>query len=275
MIEIKFNSADESGNSGFFRSRTINEEVKEEEASQLSVIEKGQSKLLGFVLDEKPSEITLNTIISSNIPSVINMSIGTFTKREKGTLFEGEKIIESKVDLKNYELIVDNEDPGFTSFSPIEPTYLRSYLNSRNDSDKKYYGNWYRSYSKWLPTTGSDFYGRTVRSAHFTRAGNGDKLTTWTPELKEEGFYDIYTYMKGKNQNEYLGSDGENRNYNYQYVINHGDGKDNISYNISNAEPGWNYLGSYYFHQTGGSVALTDKCELRTVYADAIKWVKQ
>lgn len=274
VIEIKFNSDDDS-DGNWYRSRSVNEDVQEEEASQLSVIEKGQSKLLGFVLDERPSEITINTIISRNIPSVINMSIGTFKKREKGTLFEGEKIIEPQTDLKNYELIVDNEDPGFSSFSPIKPTFLRSYLNSRSDSDKKYYGQWYRSYSKWLPTTGSDYYGNTVRSSHFTRSGNGDKLTTWTPELKEEGFYDIYTYMKGKNQNEYLGSDGENRNYTYQYVINHGDGKDNISYNISNAEPGWNYLGSYYFHETGGSVVLTDKCELRTVYADAIKWVKQ
>jgi hypothetical protein len=81
--------------------------------------------------------------------------------------------------------------------------------------------------------------------------------------------------MRGKNQNQFQGGDGDNRQFNYHYIINHGDGKDIIKYNISNAEPGWNYLGSYYFNQKGGSVALTDECELRTVYADAIKWVKQ
>ena len=274
VIEMKFNTGDNSDDSGFF-GRRVNEEVAEEAPGYLSVVKLGETKRIGFVLDEKPHEITINTIISRNIPSVITTSIGTFIKREGGTLFEGERVLERAVDSQQYELVVDNEDPGFTTFSPIKPTYLRAYLNSRNPSDKKYYGNWFRSYSKWLATTGSDFYGSVIRSAHFTRAGNGDKITTWTPDLTEVGFYDIYVYMRGKNQNQYQGDEGDNRQINYHYIINHGDGKDLIKYNISNAEPGWNYLGSYYFNEKGGSVALTDECELRTVYADAIKWVKQ
>ena len=274
VIEVKFNTGDNSDDNVFF-GRRVNEEVQEEELGYLSVIKMGETKQIGFVLDDKPNEITINTIISRNIPSVINMSVGTFISREGGSLFEGERVIEEEVETKQYEFVVDNEDPGFTTYSPIEPTYLRAFLNSRNPSDKKYYGNWFRSYSKWLATTGSDFYGSVIRSAHFTRAGKGEKITTWTPELREEGFYDIYVYMRGKNQNQFQGGDGDSRTFNYHYIIDHGDGEDHIKYNISNAEPGWNFLGSYYFNQGGGSVALTDECELRTVYADAIKWVKQ
>ena len=273
VVEIKFNSG-ESSDDDFFR-RRVNEETQKEEPGKLSLIKQGQIKHMGFVLDEKPNEITLNTIISRNIPSVISISVGTLTKREGGTLFEGERVVDQLPTSSQYEVIVDNEDPGFTTFSPIEPTYLRAYLDGRSTSEKKYHGSWFRSYSKWLATTGSDFYGSVIRSAHFTRAGSGDKTTTWTPEFKEEGFYDIYVYMKGKNQNEFYGRDGDSRQFNYHYIINHGDGTDNIKYNISNAEPGWNYLGSYYFNKTGGSVSLTDECEMRTVYADAIKWVKQ
>jgi len=151
---------------------------------------------------------------------------------------------------------------------------LKAYLDSRNEVDQKYYGNWSSSYSKWLATTDSDFYGAVIRSAHFTRSGNGEKIATWTPEFQEEGFYDIYVYMKGKNQNEFRGRDGDNRQFDYHYIINNADGTDNIKFNITSAEPGWNYLGSYYFTKTGGSVSLTDECELRTVYADAVKWVK-
>ena len=81
--------------------------------------------------------------------------------------------------------------------------------------------------------------------------------------------------MKGKNQNAYSGNDSNGKQYFYHYIIKHADGEDNINYNISNAEPGWNYLGSYYFNEEGGSISLTDECDLRTVYADAIKWVKQ
>lgn len=272
VIEVKFNAEDDSDNSW----RRVNEAVKEESAARLSVIRQGETKQLGFILDEKPNECTINTIVSRNIPSTIYTSMGTLAKKNGGgTLFEGERLLNNEVDDYVDEVIVDNEDPGFSTFSPIQPTYLRAYLDSRSPSDKKYYGIWFRSYSKWLATTGSYYYGSVIRSAHFTRAGNGDKSTTWTPEFKEEGFYDIYVFMRGKNQNQFQGNDGDNKQYNYHYIINHGDGKDDIKYNISNAEPGWNYLGSYYFNQTGGNVMLTDECELRTVYADAIKWVKQ
>lgn len=272
VIEVKFNMNEKRDE---FRRSEINEAVEQEEAGKLTVIEKGQIKQLGFLLDEKPHEISLNTIISRNIPSVINIPVGTIKKNESITLFEGERSITDVPKSAQYEVIVDNEDEGFSTFSPIEPTYLRAYLDSRKEEEQKYYGNWFRSYSKWLATTGSDFYGSVVRSAHFTRSGSGEKTTTWTPDLKEEGFYDIYVYMKGKNQNEFMGRDGENRQFNYHYIIKHGDGTDNIQYNISNAEPGWNFLGSYYFNTSGGSISLTDECDLRTVYADAIKWVKQ
>ena len=174
-----------------------------------------------------------------------------------------------------YEVIVDNEDKEFTHFSPIKPTMLKAYLDSRDTVPKKYHGSWNSSYSSWFATTGSDFYGSIIRSAHFTRSGGGEKIATWTPEFREEGFYDIYVYMQGKNQNEFIGNESASKQFDYHYIINNGDGTDNIKYNITNAEPGWNYLGSYYFNKTGGSVSLTDKCELWRVYADAVKWVKQ
>ena len=274
VIEVKFDTGEKFEDDDWY-SVKVNEEVQEEAPGRLSVIKKGEIKVLGFVLDEKPNDITLNTIISRNIPSVITMEIGPLSKREGGLLFEGERTVHHEKKPIQYEVVVDNEDPGFTSFSPIKPTLLKAYLDSHNPADQKYYGSWDRPYSKWLVTTGSDFYGTVIRSAHFTRSGNGEKIATWTPEFKEEGFYDIYVYMKGKNQNEFRGRDGDSRQFNYHYIINNADGTDNIKYNISNAEPGWNYLGSYYFSKTGGSVSLTDECELRTVYADAIKWVKQ
>ncbi|MFT4740266.1 MAG: hypothetical protein ACJAT1_001155 [Marivirga sp.] len=273
VIEIKFNSRERSDED--FSRRKVNEEVEEDTPGQLSVIKKGETKRMGFVLDEKPNQITVNTIISKNIPSVISISIGPLTKRENIALFEGEQVLDKAPETGLYEVIVDNEDDGFSTFSPIEPTFLRAYLDNRDTSEKKYYGDWNRSYSKWLATTGSDFYGSFIRSAHFTRSGNGEKTTSWTPKFEEEGFYDIYVYMKGKNQNEFRGNDNDNKQFNYHYIINHADGKDKITYNISNAEPGWNYLGSYFFNQKEGSVSLTDECDLRTVYADAIKWVRQ
>lgn len=273
VIEVKFNTR-ENADDDYYAVK-VNQEVVEEAPGKLAAINRGETKLLGFVLDEKPNDISINTLISKNIPSVITMSVGALSKQEGAPLFEGERVIDRQKESAQYEVIIDNEDAAFTHFSPIEPTFLRAYLDSRNAVDQKYYGTWSSSYSKWLATTGSDFYGSVIRSAHFTQSGNGEKIATWTPEFKEDGFYDIYVYMQGKNQNEFQGRDGDNRQFTYHYIIKNADGTDNIEYNITNAEPGWNYLGSYYFTKKGGSVSLTDECELRTVYADAVKWVKQ
>jgi hypothetical protein len=273
VFEVKFNSKDRFDDDENYGN--VNQEAKEEAPGKLSVIKEGETKLFGYVLDEKPIAITINTIISRNIPSVINMSLGTLAKREGGILFDGERVVEKENDSLHYEVIVDNEDPGFSSFSPIKPTLLKAYIESQKEVEQKYYGEWDSSYSSWLATTGSDFFGSVIRSAHFTRSGNGEKLATWTPQFKEEGFYDIYVYMRGKNQNTWTGNQNEGRQFDYHYIINGGDGTDEIKYNVTNAEPGWNYLGSYYFNKTGGSVSLTDKCDLWTVYADAVKFVKQ
>ncbi|MBT1700139.1 hypothetical protein KK083_24840 [Fulvivirgaceae bacterium PWU4] len=274
VLEVKFNRKKRSDDDNNFNSRP-NEEAPEEAPGRLSVIKQGETRLFGFVLDEKPNDLTVNTIISRNIPSVINLSMGTLSRRDGGLLFDGERVVEKETVSNQYEVIVDNEDKGFSSFSPIKPTMLKAYLDRQKDSAQKYYGNWDSSYSRWLATTGSDFYGSVIRSAHFTRSGDGEKIATWTPAFAEEGFYDIYVYMKGKNQNEHVGRDGEGKQFNYDYIVRNGDGTDHIKFNITNAEPGWNYLGSYYFNKTGGSVSLTDACDLRTVYADAVKWVKQ
>lgn len=274
VIEIKFDTKEKGGDDDYW-SEKLNEEAAEDEPGRLSVVKQGQTKLFGFLLDEKPKAMSVNTIISQNIPSVISMSIGALSQGEAGDIFDGERVLEPEEPSDEYELIVDNEDRGFSSFSPVEPTMLKAFLDSRNPSDQKYYGSWSRSYSKWLATTGSDFYGKVIRSAHFTGSGSGEKVATWTPALKHDGFYDIYVYMRGKNQNEFQGSDKDNRQFNYHYTVKNADGVDNLTFNISRAEPGWNYLGSYYFTRAGGSVSLTDECELRTVYADAVKWVRQ
>lgn len=271
VMEIKFETKENSDDNDQFE--FMNGNTGDETPTKVLVVNQGETKLFGFVLDDKPNDITINTMVSHNIPSVITIPVGVLSKRDGNFLFDGERVIDEMKVPEQYELIVDNEDPAFSTFSPVKPTILKAYLDSQ--TDQKYYGTWASSYSKWLPTTNSAFYGEVVRSAHTTRSGNGEKTATWTAELKEDGFYDVYVYMIGKNQNEFRGSDDDGRQFEYHYSIKNADGTDHIKYNITNAEPGWNYLGSYYFSKTGGSVTLTDECGLRIVYADAVKWVKQ
>lgn len=271
VVRVKFDDLNTVDQFGF---RTSNQVAAVIFPEYLSVIKRGEKLQLGFLLDSKPNQISINTLVSQNIPSVINLPVGQFKTDEKMIPFEGERSIIDVTLTDQYQVIVDNEDPGFTTFSPIKDTYLKEYLDRKNPNDKKYYGIWGGSFSKWLPTTGPDYYGQHIRSAHFTRAGNGEKTATWKPTLKEEGFYDLYVFLKGKNQGDsYNSSSG--RNYTYQYTINHADGKDEINFNLANADRGWNYLGSYYLTKEGTSVELSDRCDQRRVFADAVKWVKQ
>lgn len=271
VVKVKFDDVDNENRFSFRRNNEVSAVTFPE---YLSVVKKGEKLQLGFLLDSKPSQISVNTLVSQNIPSVVNLTVGQFKPNNKITPFEGERKILDEQLTDQYQVIVDNEDPGFTTFSPIKDTYLKEYLDSKNPSEKKYYGIWRGSFSKWLPTTGANYYGQHIRSAHFTRAGTGEKTATWKPTLKEEGFYDIYVFMKGKNQGE-SSNNSSGRKYSYQYTINHADGKDDINFNLANADRGWNYLGSYYLTKDGSSVELTDRCEQRRVYADAVKWVKQ
>lgn len=266
VISVNFNSGKDTDE---------NQDIMPGEEGYLSLIKAGERKQFGFIIDSEPSEYTINTLVSKNIPSIVTIFPEKLKLKEKAIPFEGERVLLNTSKSSQYEVIIDNEDEGFSSFSPIEDTYLKAYLDKRNPSDKKYFGVWNRPFSKWLATTGSSFHGAYIRSAHFTRSGKGEKTSTWKPELKEAGFYDLYTYMIGKNQSQFNGNENEGRTYSYQYIINHDDGSDEINFNVTNAVNGWNYLGSYYFSKEGGSVTLTDKCDLRSVYADAIKWVKQ
>src|SRR5690606_37722660 len=168
----------------------INPDMPEEIPGTLSVIKRGESKLLGFVLDEKPTMVSINTLVSQNIPSIINIPLGKMSTQNSGSLFHGERILEDGRESANYEVIVDNEDPGFTNFSPIKPTVMSAWLESYKGANRKYHGTWSSSVSAWRATTGSEFYGRIIRSASFTRSGTGRKTATWHPSLKEEGFYD-------------------------------------------------------------------------------------
>ncbi len=273
IISINFNAEGDSDNFNFFNQQSG--DAISEDNGYLSLIRNGETKQFGFILNEKPESYAINTLVSKNIPSIVTIFPGKIDLKQNATPFEGDRIIEEANNETQYQVIVDNEDDGFSTYSPVEDTYLKAYMDKRNPSDQKYFGVWNRPYSKWLATTGSSFYGEYIRSAHFTRSGKGEKTSEWKPQLREAGFYDIYSYMIGKNQSQYDGNNNEGKTYTYQYIINHGDGKDEINFNVTNAENGWNYLGSYYFEEDGGSIILTDKCDLRSVYADAIKWVKQ
>lgn len=269
MIKVQFHY---NRQSAAFAPPDMNDEAS------VSFIPKGQQKEIRFLLDERPDRIMINTLISRNIPSVINLPLGQFEMNQKQQPLSGEIILLNNEEVAITEIIVDNEDPGFTTFTPIREPYLRKMILKRNNenSPQKYHGEWRSSASHWRLTTGAAYYGKYVRSAHFTRSGKGEKIATWQPEIKESAYYDVYVHLTGGNSNNaFFPNRRKQQIVNYNYYVCHDDGEDGITIDINRAERGWNFLGSFYFSQGTGKVILDNKSENRSVFADAVKWVKQ
>jgi len=137
--------------------------------------------------------------------------------------------------------------------------------------------SFWRAPLRWEATTQSGFYGKYIRSAVYTRSGSGERKALWKAKITKKGYYDIYCHAIESRMRRGRGRDGErsaSSEY-YHYTIYHDDGTDEAILDISNVEPGWNFLGTYYLSPDSAKVELTNESEGRSVIADAIKWVLQ
>ncbi len=267
LVKVSFSYKNENSNNRF-------DNNDEEKFAKLTAVRPQEKKQIRLLLDEKPNRLLVNTMISKNIPSIISLQMGQFSLNKNAKPKVGEITIERDEPQFAQEIIVDNEDSTFTTFSPDNEAYLRRWIAEKNkDKQPDYYGIWRGSRSKWRPTTGSSFFGKYIRSAHFTRSGNGDKFAIWTPNIQSEGYYDVYIHMDGESNN----NDRNNNNskLNYYYKIYHDDGEEEVTFDLTKAKRGWNFVGTFYFSNGNGKVTQSDKSEKWVVYADAVKWVKQ
>ena len=139
------------------------------------------------------------------------------------------------------EIIVDDQGPGFTKYSPA------------ND--------WQEA---WIGYNGHMYYVNNTQNAVYDYA-------FWTPSLSGgSGTYAVYVYVPNNYAN----------TTNAVYSIYHNGTNDVHVVNQSANPNSWALLGSYYFAASGGEyVKLTDytgeTSKSKYVAFDAIKWVKQ
>jgi ABC-type transport system involved in multi-copper enzyme maturation permease subunit len=207
----------------------------------LIFLEANQTKELSYLLDGDPRMVILNTMTSQNVPQTMMEFFREVEEDLKAKPAEGERISEVPVQTKlPNESIVDNEDPGFEVTVTENISLLERLIIKEEETKRKYEGiNWWRPPINWTATTNSDFYGEYIRSAHYIKSGVGDMKATWNVPVKQPGYYDVYFYLtkmrgRGRDRNEEKG--------NYNFTI-HAD-------------------------------ELSDKSDLRNVFADAVKIVE-
>ncbi len=266
------------GGEGFGRRRFGRPQDTEDDLVKFIFLDGGETREIGLVLDFQPGMAQINTLVSKNIPSVIEMTFEDFELDGKAVPFAGERTVDQPVRLlERGETIVDNEDPGFVPQQKEARSLLKRLMPGRQpNDDEKYHGMaFWRDAAKWIPTTNSKFFGRYVRSAHYTNAGSGDRKTAFNAKLTESGFYDIYYYVskiappwRHPGEEQEFGSN--------HFLIHHDDGMEETEIDLNGATEGWNFLGSYYLTAGETVVEMTNKSgEGRFVTADAVKWVKR
>ncbi|WP_430810889.1 MULTISPECIES: hypothetical protein [unclassified Carboxylicivirga] len=263
---------------GRFRSRfQMNTEEGNEQSYQLKA---GQTYELGFLLDEEPRDITVNTFLAANIPSAQNLTLNAVKRNTKVSFFEG---LRPSAKTLRYaaasEVIVDNEDSGFTIVNTGESRTVKDWwvaMQNKEEEDESYgMMHFWNHPVSWKPIVGEQFFGEYLKSAVYKRKGIGEGYVNWKVELKEAGRYDVYAYVPRIVQRFRRRRNSENKETNYNFVVDHDDGEEQVKVMTNNDNYGWMYLGEYYFSEGQASVKLSDVTNSDYVIADAVKWIKK
>lgn len=233
-----------------------------------------QSKELISVWEEAPRDITVNTLISGNLPSAIyQQATNVRQERNRSVEKDGDFIVVPSVEGERGEVIVDNEDSLLFRLSePAVVGLLPKWLDRVEDTSFKYSGvsSW-RPPLQWTATTNAGYYGKYIRSAYVIKSGNGSQTATWKVPVPVEGQYDVYYYAFKDNELRY----NERAQGEYHFKIHYGEEAEDAYMDLRKANEGWEQLGVYYFASDTISIVLTNECKLRTVTADAVKIVKR
>jgi hypothetical protein len=251
--------------------------------NKILFLKAGETKDVSYLFDSEPRGMNINTLTSKNIPQVLDQFFRKVEEDLKAVPNEGETVTNISVsNLQPNEIVVDNEDPGFSITTTDKTSLLKRLVSKEEVTKLKYSGiNEWRPPLNWTNTTNSGFYGDYVRSAYYIKSGTGDQKATWVIPVKESGHYDIFAYINpnvGRSRGFGPGmggghQEGEDKGE-YHFTITHEDGVTEQTMQIEGAEAGWTSLGSFYLSAEKAKVVLSNLSAKKLVFADAIKVVK-
>ena len=269
------------------------------EERRLYEVEEGETRDIQVVLYDRPMLMTVNTLISGNIPSSYNNFLRSATEVTTTNLDEYDLPSDQPVSYGYVdEYVVDNEDPGFTYYSVSRESKLKQWVDSRKEEEEgllyESLNEWWTP-SRWTPVANAAYYGKAIRSAMAIRRGDGTNYVRWSTVLPEKGFYDLYVYIpvsamvqrpsrreqgggqggSGQGPGGGFGPQFADRGTDYHYTISSSEGTEELIYELNNPEDGWNRVGSYHLPADSVSVTLTNRTNGRRVIADAVKWVRR
>ncbi|MBN2813549.1 MAG: hypothetical protein JXQ80_05690 [Bacteroidales bacterium] len=226
---------------------------------------------VGYIFNTEPARMSIVTHISKNLPYNLVYGFEGFNEiRNADPLDDAVPIPFFETINHADEVVADNEDDDFSFLQTTDEAYLRSVVQRNSKKKYKYSAIWAWSPPReWRSALRSEFYGRYIHSAHYTRAGSGERTATWKARLPEKGAYDVFFYMDKVN----VGWRRSNRSPDYNITVYHDHGAEKINQVTEDIDHGWHYLGTWYISSDTAKVELTNKSGGDMIFADAVKWV--
>ncbi len=231
-----------------------------------------QSSLeVGFVFTTEPRRMAIATHISENLPNNVSFNLAGFNETRNVAILDNVKPIAFISSSNNAdEIIVDNEDKGFSFQQVTNQAFLKS-LVSKNQKPRYKYSR-LRAWNperEWKVSLLSDFYGESIRSSYYTRGGSGERKAFWKTAIPEPANYDVYFYINKFT----MGWRRNNQAADYNITVYHDGGIEKINQSSEGLDLGWYYLGTFQFSDSA-KVELSNKSSGDLIFADAVKWVK-
>ncbi|MDR0384733.1 MAG: xanthan lyase [Prevotellaceae bacterium] len=233
------------------------------------------------VWEGRPEIMTVNTMISNNLPRTMSIPLNPFIRSENRKLSEKDEDIllpENYSGLNPDEVIVDNEDSTLFSLSQ-KPVIglLPKMLDNIEKTTFKYSGlQYWNAPLEWTATTSETYYGKHILSACAVRSvtdRGGNQTATWKIPVPSPDQYELYYYMSVPS----IIKDSRRwyRDAEYRFKIEYGNEIEEAQINLSKSNDGWIQLGVYQFDSDTVRVTLSNECKFRYVIADAVKIVKR
>ncbi|MFN8258506.1 MAG: hypothetical protein U0W24_22650 [Bacteroidales bacterium] len=245
------------------------DEVKKDFSKKL-FLPAGEAREVNMVFSSQPRRMEILTFISRNLPAAMQFDFEGIIETRKIQAIDTVKKVPLFVnDKEKNEIVVDNDDAGFSVIEAKNQAYLKSILTKKEAGIFDY--NEIRFWNIplwWSKTTKTGFYGKYVHSAVYTKSGQGERIAKWQTKIPTAGYYDVYFhYFKTENpwrQNKKVAE--------YHFNIIHENNTEKLVIPTNELENGWNFIGSWYFSGVA-RVELSNQSGGEIVVADAIKWV--
>jgi ABC-type transport system involved in multi-copper enzyme maturation permease subunit len=266
-----------------------------ETEQRLYEIGAGRTKEVQLVFYTAPRVMTVNTLLSGNIPSSFSVFLRSANEKTVANPQEYARDVETAVNMYTEgEIVVDNEDPGFSFVSVSRESKVKKYIDARKEeNDRINYRTmnpWWTP-STWTQVAHSAMFGQTIRSGLVVRSGDGSNTASWCTLMPQAGFYEVYVYIpvsamfsgsQGGGRGEGRGMGGGGRSGGpefadkgtvYHYKVASNEGTEEVEFALDRPEDGWNLLGTFHFPADTATVTLTNSTNGSRVVADAVKWV--